>query len=197
MQCLQCQHENPSDAKFCNQCGASFAPVCSACSHQNSANAKFCNQCGTPLTATIPVRTSEQGDWAETRFRALLLGVIEQLQGQRRVTYRTLKYIFSLDETRMAEIRHELRLRHLAVDEEGEVLVWTGDSLPIAHALPPIPSQPEIAEPTTISPSIAPVVTPQIPARNSGINGPTALSEPQPVASSPRTAAQSPRSPHR
>ena len=28
MQCLQCEHENASDAKFCNQCAAPFAPVC-------------------------------------------------------------------------------------------------------------------------------------------------------------------------
>ncbi len=60
MQCLQCRYENASNAKFCNQCAAPFAPVCSACGHGNTADAKFCNQCGTSLTAPTAERASQR-----------------------------------------------------------------------------------------------------------------------------------------
>jgi Double zinc ribbon len=102
MQCVQCQHENPSDAKFCQQGAAPFAPVCSACGHQNTAAAQFCNQCGTALVAppcaTSSVPPMREAAEAERRFQALLLVVIPLLQRERRVTYRTLKYVLSLDE---------------------------------------------------------------------------------------------------
>lgn len=60
---------------------------------------------------------------SETRFQALLLAVIPMLKCERRVTYRTLKYVFSLDESLLNDIRKELSLRRLAMDEDGEVLV--------------------------------------------------------------------------
>ncbi len=67
MQCPQCQHENASDAKFCNQCAAPFAPVCSACGHENTADAKFCNQCGTSLTSYTPLPDFDQRDVQDSR----------------------------------------------------------------------------------------------------------------------------------
>jgi hypothetical protein len=62
---------------------------------------------------------------AEQRFQERVLAVIGLLQSQKRVTYRTLKFCFDIDEARLAEICDELRLRRLAIDEEGKVLVWT------------------------------------------------------------------------
>ena len=49
MQCLQCQHENAADARFCNQCATPFAPWCATCGGEHASGAKFCHQCGTPL----------------------------------------------------------------------------------------------------------------------------------------------------
>ncbi|MBI3625493.1 MAG: zinc ribbon domain-containing protein [Candidatus Rokubacteria bacterium] len=31
MKCPRCQHENPASLKFCGECGARLASVCTAC----------------------------------------------------------------------------------------------------------------------------------------------------------------------
>jgi hypothetical protein len=132
MQCLQCQHENPSAAKFCNQCGSPYAPMCSACGYENPAHAKFCNQCGTSLiadpSALNPVQSAQPGIESEVRFHTLLPVVMMWLQREGRLTYRTIKWTFVLDDAWLAEIREELTLRRLATDEAGKVLVWTGEA---------------------------------------------------------------------
>src|SRR5262249_55951796 len=46
MKCPRCQHENPSQAKFCLECGARFAHRCSQCGTEVPAGAKFCLECG-------------------------------------------------------------------------------------------------------------------------------------------------------
>ena len=118
MRCVQCQHENASDAKFCNQCAAPFAPVCSACGRENAADANFCNQCGIGLTSAPGVVHARQHEAdAESRFQALLPAVSGLLHGQRRVTYRTLKYIFGLDEALLEDVKEELLFTGIACDE--------------------------------------------------------------------------------
>src|SRR5262245_60592525 len=46
MRCPRCQHENPSQAKFCLECGVRFAHQCSQCGTELPAGAKFCLECG-------------------------------------------------------------------------------------------------------------------------------------------------------
>jgi class 3 adenylate cyclase/predicted ATPase len=47
--CLSCQHENPSGAKFCSQCGTRLALRCIKCSTELPGEAKFCLECGAPV----------------------------------------------------------------------------------------------------------------------------------------------------
>jgi hypothetical protein len=75
----------------------------------------------------------------ERRFYALLPGVMALLRQEQRVTYRTLKYVFGLDETFLEDVRRELGFRRLALDQDGEGLVWTGEGQP---ALPPVAAPP-------------------------------------------------------
>jgi ABC-type oligopeptide transport system substrate-binding subunit/class 3 adenylate cyclase/tetratricopeptide (TPR) repeat protein len=49
MKCHNCSHENPSDARFCQNCGQPLERVCPNCGTSNITNAKFCKQCGAPL----------------------------------------------------------------------------------------------------------------------------------------------------
>ena len=49
MTCPRCQHENPVDASFCDECGARLEAVCAACGEPNRPGAKFCRKCGQPL----------------------------------------------------------------------------------------------------------------------------------------------------
>jgi class 3 adenylate cyclase/tetratricopeptide (TPR) repeat protein len=46
MKCPRCQHENPSRAKFCLECGARLARGCSQCGTELPVGAKFCLECG-------------------------------------------------------------------------------------------------------------------------------------------------------
>ena len=46
MHCPRCQHDNPSPAKFCLECGARLAHRCRQCDTELPARAKFCLECG-------------------------------------------------------------------------------------------------------------------------------------------------------
>ena len=46
MECPRCQHDNPSQAKFCLECGARQADRCNHCGTDLPAGAKFCLECG-------------------------------------------------------------------------------------------------------------------------------------------------------
>ena len=115
---------------------------------------------GAPLTAQPDAHRVAD---AERRFHTLLPAVIGLLQSQRRVTYRTLTDVFSLDATLLEEIREELTFRRLALDEGEKGLVWTGEVLsipPPARAAP----RPQVTAdtPSVISPaapSLPPCIT--------------------------------------
>jgi class 3 adenylate cyclase/predicted ATPase len=75
--------------------------------------------------------TPSQSAATERQFHTVLLAVMALLQREQRVTYRTLTYLFGLDEALLEEVREELTLRQVAHEEHGKVLVWTG-------AIPPV-----------------------------------------------------------
>jgi len=56
MRCLKCQHENPTAAKFCMECGARLEYVCSKCGAKLPPEAKFCMECGTKVVEAVPHR---------------------------------------------------------------------------------------------------------------------------------------------
>jgi class 3 adenylate cyclase/tetratricopeptide (TPR) repeat protein len=62
-------------------------------------------------------------------FYAVLDQVLALLRQRQRVTYRALKVQFQLDDEALEALRDELiEAQHLAADEAGKVLVWTGDA---------------------------------------------------------------------
>src|SRR5215471_4451027 len=102
-----------------------------------------------------PEPDAQRGAEGESRVHALLPEVRAVLQRDRRVTYRRLKYIFSIDQRLLEDVRRELLFQQVARDEQGEGLVWTGEALP---AIPPavaFPRQPTTVEtPTVPSPAL-------------------------------------------
>jgi class 3 adenylate cyclase len=61
-------------------------------------------------------------------FDEILAQVRELLQREERVSYRALKRRFDLDDDYLEDLKAELiDAKHLAVDEDGKVLVWTGE----------------------------------------------------------------------
>ncbi|MEE9147870.1 MAG: hypothetical protein V3U27_10810, partial [Candidatus Tectomicrobia bacterium] len=91
--------------------------------------------------------------------------MIALLQREKRVLYRELAYIFDMDEVLLEEIRKALSLKRLAIDEGGQVLVWTGETPPVPRPAMTPTQPPAFLEATTLT-SPAPTDTPS--------NGPTA-----------------------
>src|SRR5881296_525088 len=66
-------------------------------------------------------------------FEEILDQAIAMLQRRGRLTYGTLKRQFQLDDAALDDLKNELiEGQRLAVDERGNVLVWTGDTTPVA-----------------------------------------------------------------
>ena len=62
-------------------------------------------------------------------FDEILTQVLELLRREGRVSYRALKRRFDLDEDYLEDLKAEIiQAKKLAVDEDGAVLVWTGDA---------------------------------------------------------------------
>ena len=79
-------------------------------------------------------------------FDTLLDQVVDLLRSRSRVSYRALKRQFGLDDDYLEDLKAELiKSQRLAVDEDGEVLVWTGNP-----ATPP-PTSPPAAEADPLS----------------------------------------------
>jgi|GEM_PF-1940346 len=80
-------------------------------------------------------------------FEESLDQAIAMLQRCGRVTYRALKQQFQLDDATLEDLKHELiEGQRLAVDEQGDVLVWTGGVPLLPVPVPaPSPSAPSFA----------------------------------------------------
>jgi class 3 adenylate cyclase/tetratricopeptide (TPR) repeat protein len=85
-------------------------------------------------------------------FEEILDQAIAMLQRRGRVTYRTLKRQFQLDDEALEDVKVELiKGQRFAVDEDGEVLVWTGDAASVA-APAPTPAPVQAQAPLTYTP---------------------------------------------
>src|SRR5215475_9624550 len=75
-------------------------------------------------------------------FDDILDQAIAMLQRRGRLTYRTLKRQFQLDDEALEDLKFELiEGQRLATDENGTVLIWTGDTAS-GQAVAPQPAQP-------------------------------------------------------
>ena len=63
---------------------------------------------------------------ATTTFSQTLTFVIGLLYLEKRVSYRRLRKEFGLDDETLDDVRHELIVRRLAIDENGEGLFFVG-----------------------------------------------------------------------
>jgi len=64
IQCLECNHENREQARFCAACGASLPVCCPGCGAVSQQQADFCDTCGTSLKNSM---TPASKDRAPTR----------------------------------------------------------------------------------------------------------------------------------
>ena len=86
-------------------------------------------------------------------FKEVLAQVIDWLQQDKRLSYRALQRQFALDNDYLDDLKAELiEVRRVAVDEDGRILVWTGDTPP-ASATPAGSTVPRAQGPLTYTPS--------------------------------------------
>jgi Adenylate and Guanylate cyclase catalytic domain len=98
-------------------------------------------------------------------FYELLDQVLDLLRRRGRVSYRALKRHFDLDDDVLEDLKTEiLKAQRLAVDEDGEVLVWTGCTSPTppSSSSPAASREPSQADQhTRIAPRPADAPTPE------------------------------------
>jgi hypothetical protein len=71
-------------------------------------------------------------------FYAVLDRVIDLLRSRGRVTYGALKLQFGLDNEQLAVLKDEIiSAQRLATDEDGRILVWSGDPIGTAETASP------------------------------------------------------------
>src|SRR6266699_5941437 len=75
---------------------------------------------------------------AAVTFNEVLSQTIVMLQQHGRVSYRALKRQFAIDDDFLDDLKSELiAVQQRAVDQDGTVLVWTGDTGAAVPSLPP------------------------------------------------------------
>src|SRR5713101_5653823 len=91
-------------------------------------------------------------------FDEVLDQVLELLQREKRVSYRALKRRFDLDDEYLEDLKDEMiKAKRLAMDEEGSVLVWTGDAQIVTSQADQRLQQPATQEQP--SPEVTPRIT--------------------------------------
>src|SRR5262245_61312953 len=88
MQCPRCQHENPADAVFCQECGTRLEMTCPGCGTANQLGAKFCKKCGQSVAMTPPataaVKFSSPQSYTPRHLAEKILLSRSALEGERK-----------------------------------------------------------------------------------------------------------------
>ena len=101
-------------------------------------------------------------------FYEVLDQVVALLRRRGRVTYRALQLQFTLDDHALAVLKDELiEAQRLAIDEQGKVLVWTGDEA----STPRSTSEPTIAQRQTPLAYIPPYLAEKILTAKTALEG--------------------------
>src|SRR5262245_16975758 len=93
-------------------------------------------------------------------FDDVLAQIIDLLQREKRVSYRALKRRFALDDEYLEDLKDEMiKAKRLAMDEEGSVLVWTGDTQTVSAQSDQRPHQPPAQEQPSPEVTLLPTVS--------------------------------------
>ena len=150
MTCPRCQHENPSQAKFCLECGARLAHQCSQCGTELPAEAKFCPECGQAVGGPTAGqdRFSSPGSYTPKHLAEKILTSRSALEGERKqvtVLFADLKGSMELLADRDPEEARQLldpvleRMMEAVHHYEGTVNQVMGDGImalfgaPVSH----------------------------------------------------------------
>src|SRR6476660_953831 len=105
MSCSNCGAENPSEGKFCNECGASLRRTCASCATPNAPTARFCSECGAALVEGVtPVEPRAAGTATAVAERRVVSVLFVDLVG-----------FTTASEARDAEDTRELLTRYFEI----------------------------------------------------------------------------------
>jgi hypothetical protein len=145
---------------------------------------------GGPDFTPNPAPSMHQDEESESRFYTALTAVTAFLQREERVTYRTLKHVFGLNDGLLTEIRKELHFRRLAIDEDSTGLVWTSKTHLNIPSTVSESSQQVANNSTEVAPPVIPSRSSLVMETEPQVNGPTELSNeptvvPEPTRNAP------------
>jgi len=137
MQCHRCQRDNPSDAKYCLECGVRLGLSCAKCGRELPAAAKFCPECGDSVSRpAIQSRVGSPDAYTPRHLVEKILTSRSALEGERKqvtVLFCDLANSTALAEQLGPEPMHRLlnRFFELALAEvhryEGTINQFLGD----------------------------------------------------------------------
>jgi class 3 adenylate cyclase/tetratricopeptide (TPR) repeat protein len=89
VKCPRCQVDNRDGARFCRECGATFAAVCPSCGVTAEAGSKFCDSCGAaleaaPTPAVAVVRFASPESYTPRHLAERILTSKSALEGERK-----------------------------------------------------------------------------------------------------------------
>jgi len=152
IQCLSCQHSNPADFSFCQECANPLKRSCPSCGASASPIAKFCGKCAGALdelqAKTPPASERSPLDYTPKHLADKILQSKSALEGERKqvtVLFVDVKGSMDLAEQLGAEQWHGVLDRFFQILAEGvhrfegTINQYTGDGImalfgaPIAH----------------------------------------------------------------
>ncbi|MBI5649832.1 MAG: AAA family ATPase [Chloroflexi bacterium] len=85
MKCSNCAYDNPSESKFCENCGNALERACPNCGKPVAANVKFCRNCGFNLIAAPATRLNDLQQAAPTAIKEKIRTASAQIAGERKL----------------------------------------------------------------------------------------------------------------
>lgn len=152
--CLRCQTVNPTEARFCLNCGLSLSRKCSNCQSELLPGARFCMYCGQPVIVESPLDANRFNRVAASAPEPLVQKALAStLSGERRVV--TILFVDVVGSTALSEqvdVETWSEIMNEAIDQvstavyryEGTIARLLGDSLlaffgaPVAHEDDPV-----------------------------------------------------------
>src|SRR5262249_13235360 len=85
MRCARCRQDNPSGARFCQQCGGTLVPACAVCGVELPAGARGCPRCGATLATPPTLERFESPErYTPRQLAERILSGRDALEGERK-----------------------------------------------------------------------------------------------------------------
>ena len=139
IQCVECEHENRDEARFCTACGVSLVFRCPACGATPQVQASFCDACGASLgntatpaeldpAPTVDTSTESAGTEAERRHLTVLFC---DLVGSSK-----LSELLDPEEFRELLAAYQESCATIVSNYDGQIARYVGDGLLIYFGYP-------------------------------------------------------------